>query len=133
MANYLLDTNHASRLMAQEEPIASRVRQAAAGGDQFGISATILGELYFAAYASQHREQNLSRLQALSSALIIWPFDESAAETFGRIQAEQKAAGQPVPPLDAQIAAVARIHGLTVLTADRHFQFITGLSIENWI
>ena len=76
--------------MAQEEPIASRVRQAAAGGDQFGISVTVLGELYFAAYASQRREQNLSRLQTLSSALIIWPFDESAAETFGRLQAEQK-------------------------------------------
>ena len=133
MANYLLDTNHASRLMAQVEPIASRVRQAVAGGDQFGISVTVLGELYFAAYASQRREQNLIRLQALSSALIIWPFDESAAETFGRIQAEQKAAGHPVPPLDAQIAAVARIHGLTVLTADRHFQFISDLSIENWI
>jgi len=133
MASYLLDTNHASRLMAQEEPMASRVRQAAAGGDQFGISVTVLGELYFAAYASHRREQNLSRLQALSNTLIIWPFDESAAQTFGRIQAEQKAAGHPVPPLDTQIAAVARVHGLTVLTADHHFQLIPGLNIENWV
>jgi len=133
MASYLLDTNHASRLMAQEEPLASRVREAAPGEDRFGISVTVLGELYFAVYASQRREQNLSRLQVLSSALTIWPFDESAAEIFGRIQAEQKAAGHPVPPLDAQIAAVARVHGLTVVTADHHFHLISNLTIERWV
>jgi len=133
MADYLLDTNHASRLMAQAETIVSRVRQATASGDRFGISVTILGELYYAAYASQQSQHNLDRLQALAGALIIWPFDELAAETFGRIQAEQKAAGRPIPPLDAQIAAVARVHGLTILTADHHFHFVVGLSIENWI
>lgn len=59
MVSYLLDTNHASRLMAQQGPISSRVGQALASGDQFGLSITVLGELYYAVYASQHQEQNL--------------------------------------------------------------------------
>ncbi len=133
MANYLLDTNHASKLMAQEEPITSRVRKSLASGNLFGLSSTVLGELYFAVYASQHREKNRQRLHELLKTVVLWPFDERAAEEFGRIQAEQKAKGRPIPPLDAQIAAVARVHGLVLLTADHHFTFVDGIAVENWL
>ena len=132
MTNYLLDTNHASWLMAQQGPIVARLRQAQATGDRFGISVTVLGELYYAVYASQRSAENLRRLQSLAGALLLWPFDALTAEEFGRIQAEQKAKGRPIPPLDAQIAAVARVNGLVVLTDDRHFTFVDGIAIENW-
>jgi len=52
VTNYLLDTNHASWLMAQQSPIVARLRQSQAAGDQFGIPVTVLGELYYAVYAS---------------------------------------------------------------------------------
>jgi tRNA(fMet)-specific endonuclease VapC len=132
MTNYLLDTNHASWLMAQQESIVARLRQAQATGDRFGISATVLGELYYAVYASQRRAENLHRLQALAGALLLWPFDALVAEEFGRIQAEQKAKGRPIPPLDAQIAAAARVNDLILLTDDRHFTFVDGIAIDNW-
>jgi tRNA(fMet)-specific endonuclease VapC len=132
MTNYLLDTNHASWLMAQREPLVARLRQAQTTGDRFGISITILGELYYAVYASLRRAENLRRLQALAGALLLWPFDALAAEEFGRIQAEQKAKGRPIPPLDAQIAAVARVNDLIILTDDRHFAFVDGITIDNW-
>lgn len=132
MARYLLDTNHASRLMGNDARIVAKVQHAQQTGAEFGISMTILGELYFAVYASQHQAQNLYRLTRLLTTLQIYPFNQLAAEEFGRIQAEQKAKGRPIPPLDAQIAAVARQHGLTVLTSDRHFDFIDALSIEDW-
>jgi tRNA(fMet)-specific endonuclease VapC len=133
MTDYLLDTNHASKLMAKEEAITSRIRQAQTMGDRFGLPITVLAELYYAVYASQRRRENLRRLQGLLDALILWPFNEMAAEVFGAIQAEQKAKGRPVPPLDVQVAAVARIHRLTLLTADRHFQFIDQLTTQNWL
>ena len=133
MAEYLLDTNHASRLMAREEPVTSRLQEARAAGHRLGLSMPVLGELYYAVYASRRREENLQRLHDLLNALTLWPFDQLAAAEFGRIQAEQKAKGRPIPPLDAQIAAVARIHGLVLLTADRHFQFVDGVVVENWL
>jgi tRNA(fMet)-specific endonuclease VapC len=132
MTNYLLDTNHASWLMAQREPIVTRMRQAQTAGDRFGISVSVLGELYYAVYASQYRAENLRRLQSLAGALLLWPFDALTAEEFGRIQAEQKAKGHPIPPLDAQIAAVARVNDLTLLTDDRHFTFVDGIAVDNW-
>jgi predicted nucleic acid-binding protein len=49
------------------------------------------------------------------------------------IQAEQKAKGKPIPPTDAQIAAVARTRRLIVLTNDAHFRFIDGLTVESWL
>jgi tRNA(fMet)-specific endonuclease VapC len=116
--------------MAREEPVTSRVSRSV--GDRFGISMTVLAELYFAVHASRHFEQNLRRLETTISALLVWPFDEAAAEEFGRIQAEQKSAGLPIPPLDAQIAAVARSRGLTVLTSDGHFRYISGLDFADW-
>lgn len=133
MASFILDTNHASRLMAKDPSLVARIRENANDGDDFGISMTILGELYYAVYASQQREQNLRRLQRLLASLVIYPFDETAAQEFGRIQAEQKAKGRPIPPLDAQIAAVARDKRLIVLTADRHFDFIANIVAENWL
>ena len=132
MMNYLLDTNHASWLMAQQGPIVARLRQAQAAGDRFGVSVTVLGELYYAVYASQHRAENVRRLQSLAGALMLWPFDALTAQEFGRIQAEQKAKGRPIPPLDAQIAAVARVNNLTLLTDDRHLTFVDGINTENW-
>jgi len=38
-----------------------------------------------------------------------------------------------IRPMDAQIAAVARIQGATVLTADRQMAMIPELRVENWL
>lgn len=133
MPNFLLDTNHAARLMARDPAIVDRLRLSEARGDLFAVSITIVGELYYAVYASRRQAVNRQNLIRLLDALRIYPFDRSSAEEFGRIQAEQKAKGRPIPPMDAQIAAVARQHALTILTADKHFEMIDGIQIENWL
>jgi tRNA(fMet)-specific endonuclease VapC len=56
-----------------------------------------------------------------------------AAEEYGRIRAELKAKGRPIPGTDAQIAAVARLHDLTVLSTDHHFQYVDNLRVESWL
>lgn len=109
------------------------MEQSRSHGVRFGVSITVLGELYFAVYASQRRDRNLQRLDAMLADLLLWPFDERAAREFGVIQTELKARGRPVPASDVQIAAVARLHGLVVLTADQHFRHIANLTIENWL
>lgn len=95
MTDYLLDTNHASHLLEGESRLLARLQAAAAGGDRFGITPTILGELYFAVFASRRQADNLSRLGSLVGALYLYPYDAAAAEAFGRIQAEQRAKGRP--------------------------------------
>jgi len=133
MPDYLLDTNHITYLLGGSETLRQRIQAAATTGQRFGITVTVLGELFYASYASQRRDENLQALRAFVTDVVLWPFDEAAAEEFGRIQAEQKIKGRPIPPLDAQIAAVARLHNLTLLTGDHHFQFVEHLAVENWL
>lgn len=131
--DYLLDTNHVSKLLEGNKSIVSKINSLKNSGSRFSISTSILGELFFAVFASSRREENLLQLKEFLKDIIIWNFDATEAEEFGKIQAEQKTKGKPIPSIDAQIAAVARIHGLTVLTADQHFSLINSLSVENWL
>lgn len=131
--DYLLDTNHASRLLEGNNSISTKINTLKNSGSGFGISISILGELFFAVYASRRKDENLHQLKDFLDDVIIWDYDIPAAEEFGKIQAEQKAKGKPIPSIDAQIAAVARIHNLIILTADEHFDFVNGIKVENWL
>jgi tRNA(fMet)-specific endonuclease VapC len=133
MKAFLMDTNHVSHFLSGHRALQDRVRVSQGQGSIFGISMTVLGELYYAVYASQRPKENLMRLEAFLDAVLLWEFDRLAAEEFGKIQAEQKAKGKPIPPTDAQIAAVARTRRLIVLTNDAHFRFIDGLTVESWL
>jgi len=133
MTDYLVDTNHVSKILEGEKKLKSRLQKAKRTKDTFSISVTVLGELYYAVYASQRKKENLARLEAFLDSVILWGYDRSAAEEFGRIQAEQKAKGKPIPSSDAQIAAVARLHNLRILSNDRHFTFVSNLAIESWL
>jgi toxin FitB len=46
----------------------------------------------------------------------ILPFDEQAARAFAPITAIRRTRGRPIAEFDAQIAAIARVHGATVAT-----------------
>ena len=43
------------------------------------------------------------------------PFDRASASAFGDFAAKRRMAGRPVATADAQIAAIARAHGATIL------------------
>lgn len=131
--DYLLDTNHASRLLEGNNSISTKINTLKNSGSGIGISISILGELFFAVYASRRKDENLHQLKDFLDDVIIWDYDIPAAEEFGKIQAEQKAKGKPIPSIDAQIAAVARIHNLIILTADEHFDFVDDIKAENWL
>jgi diadenosine tetraphosphatase ApaH/serine/threonine PP2A family protein phosphatase len=65
---------HASRLMSRDEHMLTCVHQADAMADAFGISTTVVGELYFAVNASQRWTHNMERLLRLLANLYIYPF-----------------------------------------------------------
>ena len=64
---------------------------------------------------------------------MILPFDQTAARHFGRLRAELRRAGRPIPAIDLQISAVALDRGLTILTTDSHFGHIPGLVVDSWL
>ena len=84
-------------------------------------------------YKSSRVDENRERLLSSLSRHPLLPFDAAAAEEFGRITVELARTGRPIPHIDRQIAAIARVHNLVCLTADRHFAHVPQLRTENWL
>lgn len=63
----------------------------------------------------------------------ILPFDQDAAAIWGEILGEADRIGRPRPAVDAQIAAIARRHGLTLVTRNlRDFETIEVPILDPW-
>jgi predicted nucleic acid-binding protein len=61
-------------------------------------------------------EEATSRLFGEIFAGHVLPFDRAAAGAYAAIAAERRRIGRPINVLDAQIAAIARVHGAVVAT-----------------
>jgi hypothetical protein len=63
----------------------------------------------------------------------VLPFDSLAAETAGRIAAEQRRAGRPVEMRDVQIAGIVKARKATLATRNiRHFKDCGLVLVNPW-
>jgi tRNA(fMet)-specific endonuclease VapC len=71
--------------------------------------------------------------QVIRASFQILPYDEAAAAWHGDERARLEALGQPAPFVDGQIAAIAHVHRLALVTANtRDFARFRGLTLEDW-
>ena len=62
------------------------------------------------------------------------PFDATCAEEFGKLRGILKRQGIGISPVDLQIAAVAVVHGLTLITNNTSdFQKVPSLILDDWL
>ncbi|MDV2992084.1 MAG: tRNA(fMet)-specific endonuclease VapC [Chroococcidiopsis sp. SAG 2025] len=128
---YLLDTNICVALLKQN---ILAVEQFNAKASLCYLPTIVVAELYKGVYCSQRVQQNLTMLEQFLNLMPIVEFDRSAAEEFGKIQAELRSMGRPTGEIDAIIAAIARSRQDILVTDNtRHFINISGLQQENWL
>ena len=61
------------------------------------------------------------------------PFDDSAAEEYGRIRAHLANLGTPIGPNDLLIAAIALANKITLVSHNTaEFSRVPGLILEDW-
>lgn len=71
--------------------------------------------------------------EAVRTALPILPYDEEAASWHAAERARLGRRGRPPSAADGQIAAIARVHDLVLVTANvRDFRRFEGLELESW-
>ena len=131
MSRYLLDTNHAGQLVKNDPTLWYRLRSAS--GHEFCLSRPSTCELWFMILNSARVQENQAKLDKLLELLKVFELDAPACFEFGRIRLELKRQGTPIPQIDMQIAAIARVNDLTLLSADGHFGRVQGLRVENWL
>jgi tRNA(fMet)-specific endonuclease VapC len=133
MSRYLLDTGIAGHLIAKRKGIDDRVRQAVIQGNRVGICMPVLGELWAGMQGSATRDRNVQQMKHALARLRIWPFDQRAAEEYGRIFDQLKRLGRPMQQIDIQIAAIALSLGnCTVVSGDSDLTAVPALTVENW-
>jgi predicted nucleic acid-binding protein len=103
VALYLLDTNHACRLLDPDDPLWARLF--AKPADRFAVSLATVGELAYMVEKSARRRENWGRLDRLLASLVIPPFTPVEAIRSGRVRGEAQRRGYSLSAVDAQIAA----------------------------
>lgn len=128
---YLLDTNILSE-PAKKNPDGKVMQRLEEHDGQFATSAIVWHELNYGC-ASLPNSKRKSELQSYLSmlannGLLILPYDHSAAEWLAQQRAALKARGKTAAYVDGEIAAVAAVNNLTLVTRNTDdFQFFDGL------
>lgn len=128
---YLLDTNICIYLI-NERPKRVRERFRRLAANEVGVSSVSVAELAFGVSKSGSI-RNRAALQAFLVPLEVASFDLAAALIYGDVRADLERRGQPIGPLDLQIAAHAlSLNAILVTNNEREFRKIAGLTMENW-
>lgn len=131
---FLFDTDTLSNL-GKSHPSPRLLRKLAAAPGPIYTSAITVAEIFRGAHRSLDPARFIQKFhdarQALSGVL---PFDQQAAEVYGKVVAELEKQGLTIGFPDLQIAAIALSRNLTVVTHNlRHFQRVPGLPVDDWL
>lgn len=135
IATYLLDTNVVSELArrAPHRGVESRVRAHQSG---CAIGAPTIEELAFGVArlpASAKRDMLAGWLEGAIAGFIVFPYDANCALWLGRERARLGALGRPAPRTDGEIAAIAILNDVTLVTRNvADFRSFAGLRVESW-
>ncbi len=130
---YLLDTDTCIAFLRGRNPLL-RQRVAAVLDIDIVVPAPVRAELYYGAARSSTPLQTRQDTDVFLVRFASLPFDDLAADAYGRIRANLASLGMLIGPNDLLIAAIASAHGLTLVTHNtREYGRVVGLVIDDWI
>jgi tRNA(fMet)-specific endonuclease VapC len=95
------------------------------------ISAIVTHELYYGAFKSARRAQNVALVEKLRFPIL--EFDSEDAREAGELRAWLTLRGTPIGPYDVLIGGQAKARNLVLVTRNTdEFRRVPGLKIEDW-
>lgn len=133
---FLLDTNILSELL-KPQPNSKVIDRLGYYDRSIAIAAVTYYELVFgyAKLRDSHKKDAIEIFvrQEIQEKLLILPYDEDAAKWHALEVGRLRQKGKTPPHLDGQIAAIAAVNNLTLVTRNtKDFQHFQNLKIENW-
>ena len=99
---------------------------------ELAIPVVALGEYRYGILQSRERARYERWLTEYLRQFRLLEIDERTTLSYSDIRLELKKAGTPIPSNDVWIAALCRQHALPVVTRDRHFDFVSGITRLSW-
>jgi len=131
--NCLLDTNICIYLI-KKKPLKVLKKLSEYAVSDIGISSITVAELLYGVEKSSLQERNRDALNGFLAPFEIMPFDDLAAEVYGRIRAGLERKGTPIGSMDMLIAAHALSLGVTLVTNNtKEFKRVPHLQVANWV
>lgn len=133
---FLLDTSIVSSPISKE-PNAGVLRRLEEHGHECAIAAPVWHELTFGCQRlprSKRRTAIKAYLESVVQASFpVLAYDREAARWHGVERARLEALGKPAPFVDGQIAAIAHVNQLTLVTANvKDFARFKDVDVVNW-
>ena len=126
----LLDTDTCIGLLKGDGAVVSSWRSCA---DQCALPSMVIGELYYGAFKSNFREEELNRVDRFVDIFPEIAPSRRSMRRFGEIKASLELKGTSLADADIIIASIAIEEGVSLVTGNvRHYSRIEGLAIENW-
>jgi len=125
---FLLDTNVAIALLEGDAAVLRHLGQET----RVLLSTVVLGELYYGARKSSCVEDNLARIHRLAASTVVLGCDLTTAYQYSVIKNQLRLKGRPIPENDIWLAAIAMQYDLAMVSRDKHFGEVDGLTWEQW-
>jgi len=131
---YVLDTNVVSALMRGDEAVVERLAKTTR--DEVAVPQPVFAEIAYGIQRlprSRRRERLRERLAWLRDELSRAIWSDATSDHYGEIKAALEKQGRRLEDFDVAIAAHARAHRATLVTANtEHMERVPGLVIEDW-
>lgn len=131
--SYLLDTNSwIHYLKHSDSPI--RARLAAIQPSAVLSCSIVKAELLHGAEKYGNRDRRAATVLQTLAPFRSLAFDDDAAELYAQLRHALELAGRIIGPYDLQIAAICRLHDLTLVTSNAgEFSRVHELFLEDWL
>ena len=133
---YLLDTNVLSEAV-KTNPDKSVMRKFESNQDEMVTAAPVWHELQFGCQRlpRSHKKEVIAAFlnDIVRRTMVILPYDDRAAEWHARERARLSSKGITPSFVDGQIAAIAKVNGLILVTRNiDDFKPFSEFKLENW-
>lgn len=121
----MLDTSIILHVFKQNKAIAARLDTFA----EIFVCPVVIGELRYGAFLSADITRHSKQIDDFLTGCKIISIDNDTATVYGKLRANLKKQGNPIPENDIWIAACAIRLNLPLFTTDKHFEKLEGLSL----
>ncbi len=126
----LLDTNTYAAFLNKNEVVGEIIRNTT----EIYLPFVVMGELNFGFFKGSKTKENfniLSRFMSSPRTEVLYS-DDLTSQIYGEIATELSILGKPIQQNDIWIAALAKQHGLVLISNDRGFANIVGLKLSSF-